>query len=210
MSSRGLTSIIELLVLLLTSLGLNLIPFASPSNLFIASSAALMTSADPIGIGLIIALGSATAKSVHYVITYFAGKHMGKQRRERLDSLSPKLRRWGAIALFIAAATPVPDEPVVIPMGLLKYNPAKFFVVFFFGKLVITVPGAYLGKTAENIFSPLLSPAVIAVASVVLTVAVTVILLRLDFEGLARKMLQKIRNMNSVPPREKNEQSSTI
>ena len=193
-----MASIIELLVLLLTSLGLNLVPFASPSNLLIASSAALMTSADPVMIGLIISVGSATAKSVHYLVTYFVGKRLGKQRRERLDALAPKFRRWGALALFIAAATPLPDEPVVIPMGLLKYNPAKFFVAFFLGKLVITIPGAYLGRAAENIFSPMLSPEIIAVASVILTIIVTVVLLKIDVEGLSQRTLQRIRKKSSA------------
>jgi len=143
-------------------------------------------------------MGSATAKSVHYLVTYFVGKRLGKQRRERLDALAPKFRRWGALALFIAAATPLPDEPVVIPMGLLKYNPAKFFVAFFLGKLVITIPGAYLGRAAENIFSPMLSPEIIAVASVILTIIVTVVLLKIDVEGLSQRTLQRIRKKSSA------------
>jgi membrane protein DedA with SNARE-associated domain len=204
---RDLVSIIELLALLLTSLGLNLIPFASPSNLLIASNAALMTSAEPAIIGLIIALGSATAKSVHYLITYFAGRHLGKQTRKRLDAIAPKFRRWGAIALFIAAATPIPDEPVVIPMGLLKYNPAKFFLAFFLGKLVITIPGAYLGRAAEMMFSPWLTPTVIAIASVILTIIMTGILLKVDVEGIARRTMQKLRKKSSATARGENEQS---
>lgn len=202
-----MASIIELLLLLLTSLGLNLVPFASPSNLLIASSAALMTSADPVMIGLIISVGSATAKSVHYLITYYAGKRLRKQRRERLDALAPKFRRWGALALFIAAATPIPDEPVVIPMGLLKYNPAKFFIAFFLGKLVITIPGAYLGRAAEGMFSPWFSPELIAALSVILTVIVTVILLKVDVEGMARRGLQKFRKKSPTTSGENNQGS---
>jgi hypothetical protein len=42
MPELRMTSFIELLVVLLRSFGLNLIPFASPSNLFIASNSALI------------------------------------------------------------------------------------------------------------------------------------------------------------------------
>ncbi len=196
-------SIEELFALFITSAGLNLIPFASPSNLLIASNAAIVTSANPFEIGLIVSFGAAAAKSVHYLITYFIGKRLGAERRQHLDRLAPRVQRWGALALFIAAATPIPDEPVVVPMGLLKYNPAKFFVAFFLGKLVITIPGAYLGKMAEDFLSPAITPEIIAVASVILTIIVTIILLRVDTIELGKRVLNKFRRENTASPQAK-------
>ena len=183
--------LIELLSILLTSFALNLIPFASPSNLLIASNAAILGSIDPLSIGLLVGLGSATAKFIHYVITFFASKHLGKQRKKRLDAVAPRLRRWGAIALFIAAATPIPDEPVVIPLGLLKYNPAKFFLAYLAGKLSITITGAYLGRLSENLLASTISQEAFILLSIVLTIVVTIILLKVDVEKMARRVFRR-------------------
>lgn len=186
-----MASLIELLTILLTSFGLNLIPFAGPSNLLIASTAAIAGTADPISIGLLVAFGAATAKLIHYLVTFFIGKHIGEQRRKRLDAAAPKLRRWGFVALFIAAATPIPDEPVVIPLGLVKYSPVKFFVAYLSGKLSITIAGAYLGRLSEDLIAPIISQEMLMVISIVLTIVVTVILLKVDVEKRARKILGK-------------------
>jgi membrane protein YqaA with SNARE-associated domain len=187
-----MVSPIDLLVVLLTSFGLNLIPFASPSNLFIASNFALiMRTEDPatlLVIGVLVAFGSAFAKSVHYVISFFVSKHLSEKQRQRLDSDALKARRWAPLLLFVAAATPIPDEPVVIPLGLMKYSPVKFFSAFFLGKLTITVAGAFLGSWTSNTFSEWLSPEAMIVLSIALTVAVTIILLKVDLGKLAERV----------------------
>lgn len=187
-----MASVLELIVIFLTSFGLNLIPFASPSNLLIASNAALISSVDPIGIGLLVASGSTGAKSIHYIVTYFVGKRIRKDRRERLDALAIKFRHWEFITLFIAAATPIPDEPVIVPLGLMKYNPGKFLLAFFSGKLVVTIAGAYLGRAGEELLSSVISQEILFAISLILTLVITIVLLKLDVEGIARKAFKRI------------------
>jgi uncharacterized membrane protein YdjX (TVP38/TMEM64 family) len=190
-----MASLIELLIVLLSSFGLNLIPFAGPSNLFIASNFALILGvADPaalIAIGFLVALGSALAKGIHYLVTFFVGKHLSEKRRRRLDAEALKVKRWAFLLLFAAAATPIPDEPVVIPLGLLKYSPVKFFLAFFLGKLSITVVGAFLGGWTKSTFSEWLSPEVMIALSIVLTIVVTIILLKVDVGKLAERFLKR-------------------
>lgn len=181
----------ELLTVLIISFGLNLIPFASPSNLFIASNAALFVQSDPFTLGFLVALGSALAKGIHYIITFFIGKHLGEKRRQRLDAKGLKIKRWAFLLLFIAAATPIPDEPVVIPLGLLKYNPAKFFLAFFLGKLSITTAGAYLGNWSEGVLSSVISQQILIIISIILTILITVLLLKIDLSKFLDKILKR-------------------
>jgi len=187
-----LASITELLSIFLGAFGLNLVPFASPSNLFIAANAAVLVNSDPFTIGVIVALASALAKLIHYGITFFIGKHFSETRRQRLDAKAPKVRKWAFPMLFIAAASPIPDEPVVVPLGLIKYNPVKFFLAFFSGKLSITLIGAYMGVWTEGIVSPLIGQLGFTVASVVLTVMVTVIMLKVDVEKFIKTIRDKL------------------
>jgi uncharacterized membrane protein YdjX (TVP38/TMEM64 family) len=190
-----MASLIELLVVLLSSFGFNLIPFAGPSNLFIASNFALILGvADPatlVAVGFLVALGAALAKGIHYLVTFFVSKHLSERQRQRLDAEALKVKRWAFLLLFAAAATPIPDEPVIIPLGLLKYSPVKFFSAFFLGKLSITVVGAFLGSWTKSTFSEWLSPEVMIALSIVLTIVVTVILLKVDVGKLAERFLKR-------------------
>jgi membrane protein YqaA with SNARE-associated domain len=196
-----MTSLYDLLGVLLTSFGLNLIPFAGPSNLLIAANAALITKADPWTLGFLIAVGSASAKLVHYVLTFFAGRFVSEKRRKILDAEGQKIKPWAFLALLVASATPIPDDPIIIPLGLLKYNPIKFYLAVFLGKLSITVFGAYLGKSGENFFSPLIDQSTIIAISILLTIAVTILLFKVD----VTKVLQDIKN-RIKGPRETHEQ----
>ena len=47
------------------------------------------------------------------------------------------VKRYGGSAAFVAAATPIPDDLVYIPLGLAKYNPKRFFVATLLGKFVL-------------------------------------------------------------------------
>jgi membrane protein YqaA with SNARE-associated domain len=186
-----LATLYELLGIVLTSFVLNIIPFAGPSNLLIASDAALLVDADPLTIGFLVAFGSASAKLIHYIISFFFSFLIKGKSRERLDAAGSKLRRWPFLALFIVAATPLPDEPVVIPLALLKYNPVKFYSAYFLGKLSITVAGAYLARMGQQFLVPWISPEVLMGASVVLTIVVTAILVKVDVTRIAEKILKR-------------------
>jgi membrane protein YqaA with SNARE-associated domain len=184
--------LIELLSLLLFTFGINMIPFASPSNLLIASNAALLVNSDPLSIGVLVALGSTCAKLIHYTISFFVGKRAGEKRRRRLDIAAAKTRRWAFPAILVAAATPIPDDPIIIPLGLMKYNPVKFTLAYFTGKLTITVAGAFLGGLGDQFLSGYLSQGVLAIISVILTIAITVVLLKVDLSGTAEQLLKKL------------------
>ena len=186
-----MASLIELIGVLIGSFLVNLIPFAGPSNLFIASTAALSVTADPFTIGFLVALGATMAKSIHYVVTFFVGKRMGERRRRAIDANAQKIKRWAFPLLYIAAASPIPDEPVVIPLGLMKYNPAKFFTAYFLGKVTITIIGAFLGTWTEHVLSPLLSQEAMIVLSVILTILITVILLKVDIGKIIEKIFKR-------------------
>jgi membrane protein DedA with SNARE-associated domain len=182
--------------------GLNLIPFFGPSNLLIAYTFAIgIPNLDPTSkviVAFLIALAAASAKGIHYMITFFASGHLGEKNRKKLDDEAVKVKRWAFVLLYLAAATPIPDEPVVIPLGLMKYSPVKFFIPYFLGKITITVAGVFLGSWVESNFSSLLSPLEMVIISVALTIIITVIMLKVDvgkYLNLIEKKL-KIKKAN--------------
>ncbi len=197
-----MATFIELILVLLTSFGFGMIPFAGPSNLLLASNAAVLLEAfDPatlIVIGFLVAVGSSLAKSTHYMVTFFISSHLSEKRREKLDADAAKVKRWAFLLLYAAAATPIPDEPVVIPLGLMKYNPVKFFTAFFLGKLSITIIGAFLGSWTGKALSEWLSVDAMVVLSIALTVVITVILLKVDVGKLVEKIAIRFKKIKST------------
>jgi len=186
---------VAFIITFLVAFGLNLIPFFGPSNLLIASTAAIgMVNADAtalITIAFLIALASALAKGIHYMITFFVSGHLSEKHQARLDVEAGKVRRWAFLLLYIAAATPIPDEPVVIPLGLMKYSPAKFFSSYFLGKITITLAGAFLGNWVESNFSGLFNPIEMVGFSIVLTIVVTIIMFKMDLGTLLDKTFKR-------------------
>jgi len=179
-----------------SSLLLNLIPFMGPSNMVIAGMmGVLFPTIDPFLIGLEVALGSAIAKTTHYCMAYWVKGRLGEEKRRRLERIGNRVGKWGAVMLFVAAATPIPDEPVVIPLGLMRYSPKKFFLVFFSGKIIITLIGAYGGRYLGSVLSAYFDNWVVIGLAAAFTILVTILMLKVDLE----KSLKKIKLLRQSP-----------
>ena len=179
-----------------------MIPFAGPSNLLIPTwFPNLLVNADVgtvLTVGILVALGAALAKGIHYIVTFFISKHLSEKRQARLQADAEKVKRWAFPLLFIAAASPIPDEPIVIPLGLMRYNPIKFFVAYFSGKLAIAVAGAFLGNIIETAVASWLSFELTVIFSVVLTVIITIILLKIDVDEIIQKIFHRKKGKKEV------------
>ena len=99
------------------------------------------------------------------------------------------VKRYGASAAFVAAATPIPDDIIYVPLGLAKYNPKKFFIATLLGKLVLcyvlVLISHYMGLSIlEPILEDLDDPTPIYIGLIMFGVIMTVVvilLLRLDW-----------------------------
>lgn len=165
------------------SLALNLIPFMGPSNLVISGLAgSLLPSFSPLLVGLIVALGASTAKTIHFGLSFFAGNIIRRRKKTETSNNNikrgPRSHKLGMIALFIAAATPVPDDPIVIPLGLMRFSPIKFFIAFFTGKVIITVAGAYFGQKFSLTLEEYLGQNATIIISVISTILITIALIK--------------------------------
>ena len=150
---------------------INLIPFASPSNLVLAGAIALLLpGSDRLLTPIMVAFGATISKSVHYRVSGFlAGRIGGGERRFTY------LRRYGTLGTFIAAVTPIPDDPLVIPLGMAKFSFIRFFLTYFIGKLIVCSVGVYLSLELENLMA-VFDYRMTAVSVILTVLAVTVLL----------------------------------
>jgi uncharacterized membrane protein YdjX (TVP38/TMEM64 family) len=113
---------------------------------------------------------------------------LSQERIDMLESEKNRVEKWGALALFIAAASPVPDDPLIVYVGLTKYNSVKFLLSYFIGKVAVTLSGAFIGAGTANYFES----APMVVASIALTAIITGFLFKRRSEGDESDMLQDI------------------
>ncbi len=173
----------------------SLVPFVPlPGFLLLAT----MSVGDKFDLHVLAALSAVTAtvaKQIIFFASYGGRKIIRKETRKRMRPFERLVKRYGAIAAFFAAATPIPDDLVYVPLGLAKYNPKRFFIATLTGKLVLSytvvLVSHYLGLSLvepviENIddATPIYIGMLIFAASMT---AVVVLLLRLDWNRILRR-----------------------
>lgn len=169
-------------------LALNLLPFTSPSNLVLAGAVAFLFPAmNPFFVGLTVAVAASLAKAVHYYAASYVGTKTGT-KAEKLGSYGRRLGRWGALAAFLVAASPIPDDPVVIPLGMTRYSPVKFFVPYFVGKTLVSVAGAFLGRQSALTFRAALPSNEYVIVTAVASVLIASVLIKADLPALMSKL----------------------
>lgn len=175
------------------SLALNLFPFTSPSNLILAGSLGVaFPQISPVVIGFLVALAASIAKLTHFYTAVFIKRTL-KPKSAPLANYQKKSGKIEAIILFLAAISPVPDEPVVVPLGLMGYNPIKFFIVFFSGKIIITIAGAFIGSTVSLTLENVIGNPMLIILSIIFTIIVTYIFMKIDVNEYAQRVIKKIR-----------------
>ena len=115
----------------------SLIPFVPvPSFIFLVS----MSAGDTFNLhalALISALTATAAKQIIFAISYGGRRILSPKKRSRIRPFERLVKKYGGVATFVAAATPIPDDLVYIPLGLARYNPLRFFVYTLSGKLLL-------------------------------------------------------------------------
>ena len=168
---------------------INMIPFLSPSNMVLAGAAMLLLPGfNPIIVGVIVAIAATIAKLIHFFVVRGSRVILSEERLQSLDAEKTRVEKWGALAVFIAAASPVPDDPLIIYVGLTKYNTVKFTISYFIGKVAVTIAGALIGYSVGGYFESM----PIVLASIALTALITGFLFKRRTEGEQSDELQDI------------------
>jgi len=145
---------------------------------------------------LIAALTSTAAKQIIFYVSYGGRKIISEKSKKRMKPFQKLVKRYGGSAAFVAAATPIPDDLVYIPLGLAKYNPKRFFVATLLGKFVlyyvIVLISHYMGLSLlEPILQDIEDPLPVYIGIIILGLAMTIIvilLLRLHWERVLSRV----------------------
>jgi len=174
----------------------SLIPFVPIPSFVLVATMAVGEQFDIHVLVLIAALTSTAAKQIIFYVSYGGRKIISEKTKKRMKPFQKLVKRYGGSAAFVAAATPIPDDLVYIPLGLAKYNPKRFFVATLLGKFVlyyvIVLISHYMGLSLlEPILQDIEDPLPVYIGIIILGLAMTIIvilLLRLNWERVLSRV----------------------
>ena len=170
----------------------SLIPFVPIPSFVLVATMAVGEQFDIHVLVLIAAITSTAAKQIIFYASYGGRKIISEKTKKRMLPFQKLVKRYGASAAFVAAATPIPDDLVYIPLGLAKYNPKRFFVATLSGKFVlyyvIVLISHYMGLSLlEPVLQGIDDPLPVYIGIIALGAAMTIVvilLLRLNWERI--------------------------
>ena len=146
-------------------------------------------------LALLSAVTATAAKQIIFFVSSTGRKIISEKTRKRMRPFERLVKRYGAAAAFVAAATPIPDDIIFVPLGLAKYNPKRFFVATLTGKIVlsyvIVFASHYLGLSlVEPLVDSIDDPMTVYIGIIIfgaMMTAVVILLLKLDWEKILGK-----------------------
>lgn len=150
---------------------------------------------NPVILALTSTLGATLGKIVIYYIGVGGRKLLGEERRKSLEFGKLVVGKYGALAVFLFAITPLPDDVLYIPLGIIGYNVLNFFAYCFIGKflltLVVTLGGQYSISRASHFFMRERVDIIGVVITLILIIASVYATIKIDWEKIFLKYAPK-------------------
>ena len=170
----------------------SLIPFVPVPSFILLATMSVGEQFDLHILALVSAFTATIAKQIIFYASYGGRRMISEKTKKRMKPFQKLVKRYGGAAAFVAAATPIPDDMVYIPLGLAKYNPKRFFIATLSGKIVlcyiIVLISHYTGLSIlEPILEDIDDPLAVYVGMIVfgaIMTAIVILLLRLDWERI--------------------------
>lgn len=153
---------------------------------------------EPLWIAAAAGIGSAMGEFTSYLVGFGGRKAIGEKYKHKIDVLGKALNKYDWLVIFIFALTPLPDDLLFIPLGVMRYSVVRIFIPALVGKFCMNLIIAYCGRFsigaiqsvfgAENDWMSVVIGTVLAIA---LLVIMLVIMFKLDWEKYLERHLNE-------------------
>jgi membrane protein DedA with SNARE-associated domain len=151
---------------------------------------------EPLWIAVAAGVGAAIGEFSGYLIGFGGRKVIGDKYKKKMDFLTKLFKKFGPIAIFVFALTPLPDDLLFIPLGIMRYGLIQAFIPALLGKFFSNLIIAYSGRLSleivKNIFGVEgegMSLLIGTIIGIVLLVIVFIIMFKVDWEKRFAKYL---------------------
>ena len=144
---------------------------------------------DPFFVAVSGGLGAALGEFSGYTLGYYGRKIVNKERRRKMDFMARLFDRYGPITIFLFALTPLPDDLLFIPLGIMRYPFLKAFVPALLGKMVMTFILAYSGQQSIELIKSIFGESgwIGTAVTVILLIIIIVVMIKIDWEKFFEK-----------------------
>ena len=144
---------------------------------------------DPLLLGILAGIGGAIGKLTSYGLGRFGRRLLKEERRRKMTILGRAIGKYGALAVFLFALTPLPDDIIYIPIGLAGFDLIKFMFANALGKIILSWIVAYGGRLYFDLAGIFLGQGGGLTATFIALMAmiiITIFLLRIDWEEVMK------------------------
>jgi membrane protein YqaA with SNARE-associated domain len=153
---------------------------------------------EPFGIAVAAGIGSAIGEFSGYLIGFGGRKAISERYRKKMDFLVKVFNRFGPVAIFVFALTPLPDDLLFIPLGVMRYSIIRTFIPALIGKFFMNLIIAYSGRFSVNVIRDIfgvesvwISALIGIILAIVLLIIVFIIMFKVDWEKYFEKYVTK-------------------
>ena len=173
----------------------SLVPFVPLPGFLLLATMSVGSEYDLHILALVSAISATIAKQIIFFLSFGGRKILNPKTRKRMKPFERLVKKYGAAAAFFAAATPMPDDIIFIPLGLAKYNAKRFFVATLAGKIVLSyiivfishyVGLSFIEPFLDNVSDPTPVYVGILIFGAMMT-GVVVLVLKLDWQRIMVK-----------------------
>jgi len=160
---------------------------------------------EPLWIAVAAGLGSAIGEFSGYLLGFGGRKVISEKYKKKMDLLVKVFNKFGPVVIFLFALTPLPDDLLFIPLGVMRYSIVRVFVPALIGKFCMNLIVAYSGRFSIQIIrdifgveSEWISALIGMILAIVLMIIVFVIMFKVDWEKYLEKYLAEKEDKRSI------------
>lgn len=183
-------------IFLVSLLGSASIFFPIPYTVVLFTVGSLETF-NPILIAFASGLGSAVGEFSGYLLGLGGRKVISEKGKRNVEFLLKIFGRYGALAIFMFALTPLPDDLLFIPLGVMRYGFIRAFIPAFLGKLCMSLIIVYSARFTIGIICQIFgiesdwALAIISMVIALILLTLTFILMfKVDWEKTFKKRIK--------------------
>jgi len=172
-------------VFLVSLIGSSSVIIPIPYTVIIFSMGMQKSLFNPFLLALSGGIGSAVGEFVGYYLGYFGRKVINENQQKKMNYILKLFTKYGAITIFLFALTPLPDDLLFIPLGIMRYNFVKAFIPCFIGKILMCLILAYGGYMSISIIEALFGGEgglLTIIVSTILLLVIIIAMFKIDWE----------------------------
>ncbi|MEM1506803.1 MAG: VTT domain-containing protein [Candidatus Bathyarchaeia archaeon] len=143
---------------------------------------------DPVLLAFSAGIGAALGEFSGYVMGYLGRAVISDERKRKMEYMLKVFNRYGPLAIFAFSLTPLPDDLLFIPLGIMRYSFVKALIPCLAGKILMSFILALGGRLSitfiEMVFGGGENTLLTMLVTTVLLALIIVAMFKIDWEKL--------------------------